>query len=233
MATHLCKEGLADAIVTGPICKEAISKAGCKYPGHTEFIADLTGSEKVVMMLTGGGLRVALVTTHVAISTLPQLVTRGEVYATIEVTYKEMQKNFGIKKPRIAILGLNPHAGENGMLGNEEKRHIIPAMKEASRRKMPTIGPIPADTAFHRMLNGEFDAIIAMYHDQGLGPLKTVAFDDGVNITLGMPIIRTSVDHGTAFDIAGKGIAKPDSLKEAIKSAIDMARHRAKYGDKK
>jgi 4-hydroxythreonine-4-phosphate dehydrogenase len=119
------------------------------------------------------------------------------------------------------------------MLGNEEKRHIIPAMKEASKRKMPTLGPIPSDTAFHRMLKGEFDAIIAMYHDQGLGPLKTVAFDDGVNITLGMPIIRTSVDHGTAFDIAGKGIAKPDSLKEAIKTAIDMAHHRAKYGEKK
>lgn len=228
-ATHLCKEKMADAMVTCPISKAAIRKGGCKYPGHTEFIADLTGAEKVVMMLAGGGLRVALATTHASIAVLPQLVTRGEVYATIVVTYNDLMKKFGIKNPRMAILGLNPHAGEGGILGNEEKLHIVPAIKEAEKKGIKNLtGPIPADTAFHRMLNGEFDVIIAMYHDQGLGPLKTIAFDTGVNVTLGLPIIRTSVDHGTAFDIAGKGIASEKSLIAAINTAINMAKARQK-----
>jgi 4-hydroxythreonine-4-phosphate dehydrogenase len=223
--THLCKEKLADAIVTCPISKAAIRKGGCKYPGHTEFIADLVGAEKVVMMLTGGGLRVALVTTHASISVLPQLVTRGEIYASIIVTYNDLIKKFGIKSPRIAVLGLNPHAGEGGMLGNEEKLHIMPAIKEAADKGIKNItGPIAADTAFHRMLSGEFDAILAMYHDQGLGPLKTIAFDSGVNITLGLPIVRTSVDHGTAFDIAGKGVASEKSLIAAIETAVKLAK---------
>lgn len=222
--THLCKEGVADAIVTCPISKSAIRKGGCKYPGHTELIADLTGAEKVVMMLAGGGLRVALVTTHASISVLPQLVTRGEVFASIMVTNNDLVKKFGIKNPRIAVLGLNPHAGEEGMIGNEEELHIIPAIKEAAKKGINNItGPIAADTAFHRMLAGEFDAILAMYHDQGLGPLKTIAFDSGVNITLGLPIIRTSVDHGTAFDIAGSGKASENSLISAIDAAVKMA----------
>ncbi len=228
-ATHLCQEGIADGVVTCPISKTAIHKGGCKYPGHTELIADLTGSEKVVMMLAGGGLRVALVTSHAAISVLPQLVTRGEVYASIVVTHNDLVNKFGIRSPRIAVLGLNPHAGEGGIFGSEEKTHIAPAIREAKKKGIKNVvGPVPADTAFHRMLKGEFDVVIAMYHDQGLGPLKTVAFDSGVNITLGLPIIRTSVDHGTAFDIAGKGVANESSLIAAIDTAIDMAKAKAK-----
>lgn len=225
-ATHLCLDGAADAMVTAPVCKEALKQAGCIYPGHTEFIADLCGAEKVVMMLVGGGLRVALVTTHAAVAALPQLVTRGEVAAAIMVTYRELRERFAIDKPRIAVLGLNPHAGEGGLFGDEERRHIVPGMKVARMRGCPSIGPLPADTAFHRMLKGDFDAVLAMYHDQGLGPLKTVAFDTGVNVTLGLPIIRTSVDHGTAFDIAGKGIASESSLVAAIDLAVRLCASR-------
>ncbi|MFH0911275.1 MAG: 4-hydroxythreonine-4-phosphate dehydrogenase PdxA [Planctomycetota bacterium] len=226
-AVHLCRERLADAMVTGPISKAAIQKAGCRYPGHTELIADLTGAEKVVMMLVGGGLRVALVTTHASLAAVPQIVTRGEIFATILVTHRELRESFHIQRPRIGVLGLNPHAGEDGLFGPEEKRHILPAMKEAARKGAPSVGPLPADSAFHRMLAGEFDVLVAMYHDQGLGPLKTVAFDTGVNVTLGLPIVRTSVDHGTAFDIAGKGVASERSLVAAIAAAAHIARARA------
>ncbi|MHC4884230.1 MAG: 4-hydroxythreonine-4-phosphate dehydrogenase PdxA [Planctomycetota bacterium] len=225
-ATHMCLEKHADAMVTAPVCKAALQKAGCRYPGHTELIADLCHADKVVMMLTGGGLRVALVTTHAAVASLPQLVTRGEVCGALLVLHQELRESYGIERPRIAVLGLNPHAGEGGMIGQEEKVHIVPAMKAAAKKGAKGIGPLPADTSFHRMLQGEFDAILAMYHDQGLGPLKTVAFDSGVNVTLGLPIIRTSVDHGTAFDIAGKGIASERSLVEAIQSAVEIARNR-------
>ena len=225
-ATHLCSEGIADAMVTAPVCKAALRKAGCKYPGHTELIADLTSSEKVVMMLVGGGLRVALVTAHAPVANLAQIVTRGEVYGSIMVLHKGLRESFGVDRPRIGVLGFNPHAGEGGMLGAEEKLHILPAMRKARKRGADTIGPISADTAFHRMLKGEFDALLAMYHDQGLGPLKTVAFDEGVNVTLGMPIVRTSVDHGTAFDIAGKGQASERSLVAAIDLAVSIARQR-------
>lgn len=222
-ATHMCLEKHADAMVTAPVCKQALRKAGCGYPGHTELIADLCNADKVVMMLTGGGLRVALVTTHAAIASLPQLVTRGEVCGSLLILHRELRASYGIKQPRIAVLGLNPHAGEGGTIGKEEDLHIIPGMKEAARKGVKGIGPISADTAFHRMLAGEFDAILAMYHDQGLAPLKTIAFDSGVNVTLGLPIIRTSVDHGTAFDIAGKGMASERSLAEAIRSAIEIS----------
>lgn len=228
-ATQMCLDEEADAMVTAPVCKEALKRAGCKYPGHTEFIADLCGAEKVVMMLVGGGLRVALVTTHAAVASLPRLVTRGEVAAAIMVTHAELKYSFGIESPRLAVLGLNPHAGEGGMFGTEEKQHISPAIRIAAAKGAPALGPIPADTAFHRMLQGEFDAVLAMYHDQGLGPLKTLAFDTGVNITLGLPIVRTSVDHGTAFDIAGTGTASEASLVAAIHEAIAMVHHRTVF----
>ncbi|MBN1257041.1 MAG: 4-hydroxythreonine-4-phosphate dehydrogenase PdxA, partial [Planctomycetes bacterium] len=169
----------------------------------------------------------SLVTVHSPIAMVPQLATRGEILGTIVVTHQELRKNFGINKPRIGVLGLNPHAGEGGMFGQEEKIHIIPAISMAAKQGMDVTGPLPADTAFHQMLQGKYDAIVAMYHDQGLAPLKTIAFDSGVNITLGPPIIRTSVDHGTAFDIAGKGIASELSLLAAIDSAIKIARVRA------
>jgi 4-hydroxythreonine-4-phosphate dehydrogenase len=230
---HLCMEGRADGMVTAPVCKSALRKAGCRYPGHTEIIADLTGAEKVVMMLAGGGLRVALVTTHVSVAALPQLVTRGEICATLLVTARDLRRSFGIESPRIAVLGLNPHAGEEGMLGGEEATHIIPAIRTAGKKGIRNLsGPLPADTAFHRMLRGEFDCIVAMYHDQGLGPLKTVAFEKGVNITLGLPIVRTSVDHGTAFDIAGANRAADRSLVEAIRVAVRMARARTRAPEK-
>jgi 4-hydroxythreonine-4-phosphate dehydrogenase len=226
-AVEACKGGLADGMVTAPISKAAIHRAGCKHPGHTELIADLTGADKVVMMLAGGGLRVALVTTHAALATVPQLATRGEIYGTLVVTHRELRQSFGIDAPRLGVLGLNPHAGESGLLGQEEKVHIRPALDRVREEGVNAQGPLPADTAFHQMLQGKYDVIVAMYHDQGLAPLKTIAFDRGVNVTLGLPIVRTSPDHGTAFDIAGKGLAQETSLVAALETAVRMARARA------
>lgn len=226
-AVEICRSGLADGMVTGPICKTALHRAGCRYPGHTELIADLTSAEKVVMMLIGGGLRVALVTTHTALGAVPQIATRGEIYGALMVTHQDLRTSFDLSLPRIGVLGLNPHAGEGGAIGQEEKVHIRPAIARARQKGVNASGPLPADTAFHRMLQGEFDVLVAMYHDQGLGPLKTLAFDSGVNITLGLPIVRTSVDHGTAFDIAGTGAASELSLVAAVETAARMARTRA------
>jgi 4-hydroxythreonine-4-phosphate dehydrogenase len=226
-ATDLCLRGVADGLVTAPVSKDALRRAGCRYPGHTELIADLAGAEKVVMMLAGGGLRVALVTTHAALATVPQLATRGEVFGSLVVIDRDLRESFGLSRPRIGVLGLNPHAGEGGLFGREEEVHITPGIEEAKGRNIDATGPLPADTAFHRMLEGEFDVILAMYHDQGLGPLKTVAFDRSVNISLGLPIVRTSVGHGTAFGIAGTGRASESSLVEAIRTAASMARCRA------
>jgi len=169
---------------------------------------------------------VALVTIHTPLAMVPQLATRGEIFGTLMVTHRELRESFGIARPRLGVLGLNPHAGESGLFGEEETRHILPAMEKATRDGVTAVGPLPADTAFHRMLQGEFDVIVAMYHDQGLGPLKTLAFDSGVNVTLGLPIVRTSVDHGTAFDIAGKGTASEQSLLAAMETAVEMARIR-------
>jgi len=213
------------AIVTAPISKEAIRAAGSPFPGHTEMLAALTGARRHAMMLVGGPLRVSLATIHVPLAQVPSLITAGGVRDVIELTWEAVRR-FGLRRPKIAVCGLNPHAGEAGIMGDEERRVIAPAVRALAKQGIPVSGPYPADTIFFRAARGEFAAVVAMYHDQGLGPLKTLAFDTGVNLTLGLPIIRTSVDHGTAFDIAGKGRASPASLLAAIELAATLARNR-------
>ncbi len=223
---ELCRAGVADGLVTGPICKAAWKLAGAKWPGHTELLAELTGTRDYLMMLAGGGLRVALVTIHCPLSEVPARVTGEAIRRAARVLDRDLRRYFGLTKPRLAVLGLNPHAGEGGHIGREELEVIAPAVRALRRAGLEACGPLPADTAFHFARQGEYDAILAMYHDQGLGPLKTVAFDQGINVTLGLPIIRTSVDHGTAFDRAGRGEASPNSCIAAIRTAADMARQR-------
>ncbi len=226
---ELCLEHKAEALVTAPICKSAWKAAGCEFPGHTELIGQMCGVRDEVMMLVGGGLRVALVTTHAPVSTLPELITAERVGKVLRILAADLQRRFALSSPRIAVLGLNPHAGEDGNIGTEELTRINPAVAVAREEGLNASWALPADTAFYRMLHGEFDAILAMYHDQGLGPLKTLAFDSGVNITLGLPVIRTSVDHGTAFDIAGTGRANGASMVSAIEAAISMAKNEQQH----
>ena len=209
-------------MATAPINKAAMNQAGHNYPGHTELLAELTGAEEFVMMLAGKRLRVALVTIHEALADIPRLITFDKVLATIMTTHRDVARFF-CSKPRIAVLSLNPHAGEGGMFGDHEERIIVPAINEARCRGVDATGPHSADTLFHFAANGDYDAVVCMYHDQGLIPLKLLHFDDGVNITLGLPIIRTSVDHGTAYNLAGKGIASAESMKAAILTAAKMA----------
>lgn len=227
---EFCLSKLADAIVTAPISKAAWKMAGCEFPGHTELLGAMCGVRDEVMMLAGGGLRVGLVTIHEALKNLPELVTQEKVVKTIRIIDSDLKKRFGIDRPRFAVLGLNPHAGEEGHIGREEIEVINPAVMTVREEGIVASEALPADTAFYRMLNGEFDVILAMYHDQGLAPLKTVAFDTGVNITLGLPLIRTSVDHGTAFDIAGTGKAGSKSMTAAIEAAIDMVVNENLFG---
>ena len=228
-ALYMTAIGDADAFVTCPISKEAVKKAGFGFPGHTEFIAHLTGTEEFVMMLGGRDLKVVLVTIHEPLRKVAGLVTIESVLKTITITDKAFKADFGIKKPRIAVCGLNPHAGEAGMFGDEDKKIVEPAVKRARRAGIDAVGPLPSDTVFYRAARKkEFDCVVAMYHDQGLGPLKLLHFDDGVNATLGLPVIRTSVDHGTAFDIAWQGKASHESLVAAIEMAAGMAARRAK-----
>lgn len=218
---HCLFEGV-DAMVTAPICKEGFHKAGINIPGHTEYLAELTRTPKFGMMLTGGGLRVMLVTRHLPISEVPQALTRKNIREHIELT-GEALKLFGIKNGKIGVCGLNPHAGDGGVIGREEIELINPAIRAARKKGYNVSDAVPADTIFYQALNGQYDAVVAMYHDQGLGPLKMIGFDEGINVTLGLPIIRTSPDHGTAFDIAGKNQASPGSMKSAIALAIHMA----------
>lgn len=219
----MVSKGDAQALVTAPISKEAAKKIGFNFPGHTEYLANLTKSRNFVMMLGGDKLKVALVTIHEALKDVPSLIKKDKVYNTIKITYDSLKNDFKIKNPKICVTGLNPHSGEGGLFGLEEEEEILPAIKKAAKNKMNVTGPLPADTAYYRAYNGEFDCVVSMYHDQALGPLKLVHFEDGVNATLGLPIIRTSVDHGTAYDIAWKGKASYKSLKEAIKWAASMS----------
>jgi 4-phospho-D-threonate 3-dehydrogenase / 4-phospho-D-erythronate 3-dehydrogenase len=225
-AVCLALDRRVDAVVTAPISKEAIRAAGSPFPGHTEMLAAFTGAKRHAMMLVGGPLRVSLATIHVPLAKVPSLITAQGVREVIELTW-EAVRDFGLRRPKIAVCGLNPHAGEAGLMGDEERRIIAPAVRAMAKKGVPVSGPFPADTVFFRAARGEFSAVVAMYHDQGLGPLKTLAFDTGVNLTLGLPIIRTSVDHGTAFDIAGKGVASAGSLLAAVELAATMARSRA------
>lgn len=221
---NLAMSGHIDALVTAPICKEAIHLGGYGYPGHTEMLRIFSGSERVVMLMVGGKLRVAFATTHIAIKDVPQSITVESILGTIVITCNHLKQYFGIRKPRIAVCGLNPHAGEGGIFGVEEREIIIPAIEKAKKRGIGCEGPVSADTVYYKALKGDYDVVVAIYHDQGAIPLKLHAFETGVNITLGIPFVRTSPDHGTAYDIAGKGIASPLSMMEAIKTAVRMSK---------
>ena len=221
-AVRGCLDGELDAMVTAPICKEGLKLAGVDYPGHTEMIAELTGTKRYGMILMGKGLRVMLATRHLPLRAVSDALTKESILEAIELT-GEALKWFGLDNDRIGVCGLNPHAGDGGALGTEEAKVIAPAIAAARAKGFNAIGPVPADVIFSQALQRQYDAVVAMYHDQGLGPLKMHAFDCGVNLTLGLPIIRTSPDHGTAFNIAGKDVAKPDSMIAAIETAIQLA----------
>lgn len=217
-AVDLALSNEVDAMVTAPISKEGLRMAGLPWPGHTEMLAELTNTTDYAMMLVGGPLRVILVTIHTSLRSVPDSITKEKVLNTIRLASK-VCRQMGLDAPRIAVAGLNPHAGEAGMFGDEERNEILPAVETARREGIPVSGPYPPDTVFHKAYKGEFDIVVCMYHDQGLIPLKMIAFDTGVNVTVGLPIIRTSPDHGTAYDIAWQGKADPSSMIEAVKLA--------------
>jgi len=217
--------GEFDAIVTAPVHKGIINDAGIPFSGHTEWLAERAGCD-VVMLLTSDNLRVALATTHLALSAVPSAITRARLATTMRILDHDLRMRFGLDEPRIAVLGLNPHAGEGGHLGREEIETIIPALEQLRGEGLHLIGPLPADTAFVPRQLETFDAVLAMYHDQGLPVLKHAGFGHAVNVTLGLPYVRTSVDHGTALDIAGRGIADAGSLRSAIRLAVQLARRR-------
>jgi 4-hydroxythreonine-4-phosphate dehydrogenase len=221
-AVDECVAGNLDAMVTAPICKEGFHKAGINIPGHTEYLAALTHTKRFGMMLIGGGLRVILVTRHLPLAQVPAALTKKGVGEHIQLAAEALNL-FGIRQGRIGVCGLNPHAGDGGVLGDEEIRVINPAIRAARRKGFHVSDAVPADTIFYEALNGLYDAVVAMYHDQGLGPLKMIGFDEGINVTLGLPIIRTSPDHGTAFGIAGKNKASPRSMKNAMALALELA----------
>ena len=223
-AARLCLDGQAAAMVTAPISKEAMHRAGHDYPGHTELLAELCGTDNFVMMLAGELLRVSLVTIHEALTDVPRLVTFDQVLKTIRITAEGVARLTRKVSPKLAVLALNPHCGEGGKFGHEEMEVIEPAIRAARREGIDAEGPLSADTLFHFARQGEYDGVVAMYHDQGLIPLKMLHFDDGVNITLGLPIIRTSVDHGTAYKLAGTGKASESSLLAAIRMAAGRVR---------
>jgi 4-hydroxythreonine-4-phosphate dehydrogenase len=214
------------AIATAPVNKEAFRLAGLRWSGHTDLLAHLTGAKHVAMMFDSERLRVVLATVHIALADVPAALTQASLEATIELTAREMPL-FGVSAPRIAVAGLNPHAGEHGLFGHEEERVVAPAISACRDRRVDVSGPYPADTLFVRASRGEFDVVIACYHDQGLIPVKLLAFGRAVNVTLGLPIVRTSVDHGTAFDIAGHGVADPGSMIAAVRLAARLATNRS------
>ena len=225
-AVQLAEAGQIDAICTAPLNKEALHAGGHKYPGHTEMLAHLTNVEEVSMMLVAPQLRVIHVTTHIGIIDAIRKIEPGLVQRTIERGNATLIKA-GIAKPRIGVCGINPHAGENGLFGyGEEEEKIIPAVKLLQEQGLDVTGPLPADTLFFRAGRGDFDLVVAMYHDQGHGPVKVLGLEAGVNVTVGLDVIRTSVDHGTAFDIAGKGIADERSLLEALRQGAELATRR-------
>jgi len=222
-AVRLVTAGHAAALVTGPVHKAVINDAGVAFSGHTEFLAELSGTGRVVMMLSAPGIRVALVTTHLPLRSVAEALTAERLEGTLKITDHDLRHRFGIARPRLQVLGLNPHAGEAGHLGSEEIEVMEPVIERCRAAGMDIIGPVPADTAFTPRRLSECDAVVAMYHDQGLPVLKHAGFGQAVNITLGLPFIRTSVDHGTALDIAGRGVADEGSLMHAVSAAQDMA----------
>lgn len=224
---ELVQNSQLSAICTCPISKDALQNAGYDYPGHTEMLASLTGSSRYGMMMAGKKLRVTLVTIHCALNAVPALLSIEGILKLIRMTNRSLKEDFGINTPRIAVAGLNPHAGENGLFGNEEELLIQPAVQLGQQEGIDVSGPFPPDTIFFTAVeDNRYDTIICMYHDQGLIPFKLLHFDNGVNVTIGLSIVRTSVDHGTAYDIAGKGIAHCDSLVEAVQLASDISTNR-------
>lgn len=224
MAVALVQQGLCSAIVTCPISKLGLKAAGYTFPGHTEMLAALTKTPRVRMMMAGPRLKVVLVTIHVALRQVPDLLSQAEIVDCIQMTRIALERDFGLAKPRIAVAGLNPHGGEGGLFGDEEGRNIEPAIRACGCPEVS--GPWPPDTVFHQAANGHYDAVIALYHDQGLIPFKLLHFSDGVNVTLGLPLVRTSVDHGTAYAIAGTGQADPSSLAAATAMAGEIVAQR-------
>lgn len=225
-AVRLAMDGAVDAVCTCPINKANLQRHGFPFPGHTEFLKELTGTRDVVMMLAGPQLRVALVTIHESLAEVPGLLNREVLTGCIAMTGNALVRDFGIRKPRIAVAGLNPHAGEEGRFGLEEIQVIRPVVESFKTALYCVSGPYPPDTVFYRATKGEFDAVVSMYHDQGLIPIKLVHFEEAVNITLGLPLVRTSVDHGTAYDLAGTGKAHEGSLVAAIRLAAEVACNR-------
>ena len=221
-AVEGCLQGDFAGMVTGPVQKSIINEAGISFSGHTEFLAKRSGTGRVVMMLASDSLRVALVTTHLALRDVPDAITRETVKSSLEILHAELQRKFAIAQPRILVCGLNPHAGEMGHLGKEEQTILEPVLEDCRRQGMKIQGPLPADTLFTAAYLDQADAVLAMYHDQGLAPLKALSFGAAVNITLGLPFIRTSVDHGTALPLAGSGKAKAGSFRAAIELAAKL-----------
>jgi 4-hydroxythreonine-4-phosphate dehydrogenase len=227
-AVRFARAGSAAAVVTNPIAKHVLYEAGFPHPGHTEFLAALAGDGGTtyhpVMMLWSEQLAVVPVTVHIPLANVPSALTTDLIVLTGRIVARALQERFGIANPRLALAGLNPHAGENGTMGTEDSTVIAPAIEILRAEGIDVAGPLPADTMFHARARSRYDAALAMYHDQALIPIKTIAFDEAVNVTLGLPFVRTSPDHGTAFDIAGKGIARPDSLMAALKLAARLGR---------
>jgi len=228
-AVQLIGQGEVDAMVTCPIAKYAMQLAGYKFPGHTEMLASLCNTKNYGMMMAGKRLRVSLVTIHTPLAKVPDQLSQDEIIRVINLTGETILKDFGIPKPRIAVAGLNPHSGEAGLFGGEENQIIEPAVSAAVSKKWEVSGPLPPDTVFKKAMDNKYDAVVAMYHDQGLIPFKLVHFEDGVNLTMGLPIIRTSVDHGTAYDIAGKGLASASSLEASFAMAAEIIANRENY----
>jgi 4-hydroxythreonine-4-phosphate dehydrogenase len=229
-AVELARGGAAAGLVTGPISKTAMHLAGYLYPGHTELLAEKTGAAEFAMMLAGGAFRVVLATIHCALSEVPKRLRQDDLVRLFGLTCRALARDFGLPQAQVGIAALNPHAGEGGLFGREEMEIIVPAVQQAQAQGWPVAGPFPADTLFWLHQQGHYAAIVAMYHDQGLIPLKLLHFMDAVNVTLGLPIIRTSVDHGTAYNLAGTGQALPGSLLAAIRLAAEMAQRRQAGG---
>jgi 4-hydroxythreonine-4-phosphate dehydrogenase len=226
-AVRLVRDGAASALVTNPIAKHVLYEAGFRHPGHTEFLAALAAdaggrTPHPVMMLWSEELAVVPVTVHIPLSAVPSSLTTDLIVLTGRIVARELRERFGLSRPRLALAGLNPHAGENGAMGSEDLGIVAPAVEILRQEGIAVSGPLPADTMFHAQARSRYDAALAMYHDQALIPIKTIAFDEAVNVTLGLPFVRTSPDHGTAFDIAGKGIALPSSLEAAIRLAARL-----------
>ncbi len=228
-ATEDLRKGLIDAIVTAPIHKQAIQSEQFKFPGHTEYFQSKFGNGEVLMFLISEKLKVATLTGHVPVNEVVKYIKKDYILNKLRIISNSLLKDFGVNRPKIAVLGLNPHAGDNGVIGNEELNEIIPAIKQAREEKIMAMGPYPADGFFASLDYKKFDAVLSMYHDQGLGPFKLLAFDDGVNYTAGLPVIRTSPDHGTAFDIADKNLANPSSFRYALYAAVDIWKKRQEF----